>query len=324
MNTPTTASEPAGQPLTPPVLLVDAGGTGTRARWSGAAETTGTPGVPHAATAEPEAVAGVIAAAVEQLPGSTAGADLVAGVRGLYDAPSAAAAVAAALRARLGVAAVRLAGDVVAAHAGALAGRPGVVVAAGTGSVALGVTPEGVARRVDGWGPLIGDAGSGYWIGRAALDAALRAQDGRRGGSRPLAERARARYGPLEGIAAAVLAAEAPARLIAAFAADAAAAARDGDAVAEAIWERAAGELADTVVAAAREWPPGRGPIPVSWTGGLFAVDDLLGEPFRERLVAVLPDAEPVAAAGDNVDGADRLARGSPVHTSLVWHDAGG
>lgn len=51
--------------------------------------------------------------------------------------------------------------------------RHGVVVAAGTGVVTLGVGPEGVAR-VDGWGHLLGDAGSAYWIGRAGLDAALR------------------------------------------------------------------------------------------------------------------------------------------------------
>ena len=52
------------------------------------------------------------------------------------------------------------------------------MVASGTGVVTLAVGRTELAR-VDGWGYLLGDAGSGYWLGRAALDAVMRAHDGR-------------------------------------------------------------------------------------------------------------------------------------------------
>ncbi|MYS50866.1 ATPase, partial [Streptomyces sp. SID6013] len=69
--------------------------------------------------------------------------------------------------------------DAVTAHAGALGGRAGVVLAIGTGSVAVGIGADGTYARVDGWGPLLGDDGSGARIGTAGLRAALRAHDGR-------------------------------------------------------------------------------------------------------------------------------------------------
>jgi len=56
--------------------------------------------------------------------------------------------------------------DAVTAHLGALGGEPGVVVAAGTGAIALGVGESGASARADGWGTLLGDDGGGYWIGR--------------------------------------------------------------------------------------------------------------------------------------------------------------
>ncbi|MGH9371040.1 MAG: BadF/BadG/BcrA/BcrD ATPase family protein [Vicinamibacterales bacterium] len=58
-------------------------------------------------------------------------------------------------------------------------GRPGVVIISGTGSIAYGRSPAGEAARSGGWGYVLGDEGSGYWIGRAALRAVLRAADHR-------------------------------------------------------------------------------------------------------------------------------------------------
>jgi N-acetylglucosamine kinase-like BadF-type ATPase len=55
----------------------------------------------------------------------------------------------------------------------------GLVVIAGTGSIAYGVSARGEAARAGGWGSAIGDEGSGYWIGRRALIAVSRAADGR-------------------------------------------------------------------------------------------------------------------------------------------------
>src|SRR5438552_11272946 len=56
---------------------------------------------------------------------------------------------------------------------------PGIVVIAGTGSIVYGRNANFDAARAGGWGHIIGDEGSGYWIGREALAAIMRAADGR-------------------------------------------------------------------------------------------------------------------------------------------------
>lgn len=63
------------------------------------------------------------------------------------------------------------------AHAGALAGRPGVVIIAGTGSVVYGLDDDGRSATLGGWGFLFGDEGSAFSIAREALSAMMRAQD---------------------------------------------------------------------------------------------------------------------------------------------------
>jgi glucosamine kinase len=68
---------------------------------------------------------------------------------------------------------VHVTGDADAARCGAFLGAPGIVVIAGTGSVALGWDGERFARA-GGYGFLLGDEGSAYWIGREAVRAALR------------------------------------------------------------------------------------------------------------------------------------------------------
>jgi N-acetylglucosamine kinase-like BadF-type ATPase len=57
--------------------------------------------------------------------------------------------------------------------------QPGVVVIAGTGSISYGRNARNEAARAGGWGYVLGDEGSGYWIGRAALRAVLREADRR-------------------------------------------------------------------------------------------------------------------------------------------------
>lgn len=63
--------------------------------------------------------------------------------------------------------------------AAATKGEPGVVVISGTGSIAYGLDENGNTIRCGGWGHLIDDGGSGYWMGKEALKAALCAFDGR-------------------------------------------------------------------------------------------------------------------------------------------------
>lgn len=67
--------------------------------------------------------------------------------------------------------------DALIAHRAAFNGGPGVLVIAGTGSHALGINARGESARAGGWGPIISDEGSGFWIGRTAVAQAMRAQD---------------------------------------------------------------------------------------------------------------------------------------------------
>jgi N-acetylglucosamine kinase-like BadF-type ATPase len=239
-----------------------------------------------------------------------------AGLAGMLGGAGHAPELAERLARLLGLERVVLTGDVVTAYAGALGAVPGVVAVAGTGAVVLGVSADapgdrgdvpGHWVRTDGWGHLLGDAGSGYWIGRRGLDEALRAHDGR-AGSAVLAGLAENHVGPLDTIPQRVAAAPSPAAAIAAFAPHVADAARRGDTAARAIWTEAAGELATSAAACARRlFPPGA-PVPISWSGGLFSAEDLLLGPFLERLSVLIPDAIPTPPAGDALDGAASLA----------------
>jgi len=69
---------------------------------------------------------------------------------------------------------------------------PGIVVISGTGSIVYGRNARNEAARAGGWGPIVGDEGSGFWIGRGALSAVVRAADGR-GPATELTERVMAR-----------------------------------------------------------------------------------------------------------------------------------
>jgi N-acetylglucosamine kinase-like BadF-type ATPase len=69
--------------------------------------------------------------------------------------------------------------DAVAALSGGLAGRPGLVLIAGTGSACLAVAPDGRRWWCGGWEALADDAGSGYWIAIEAIRIAVRQEDGR-------------------------------------------------------------------------------------------------------------------------------------------------
>jgi glucosamine kinase len=69
--------------------------------------------------------------------------------------------------------------DVDAAHLGAFAGKPGILILSGTGSMAWARSMAGASARVGGWGDVIGDEGSSYWIGRAALRLVSQSLDGR-------------------------------------------------------------------------------------------------------------------------------------------------
>lgn len=76
-------------------------------------------------------------------------------------------------------AAVTVDTDASAALAGAFAGGPGIIVISGTGAICFGKSSANVVYRCGGWGYLLGDEGSGYYIGQQAIMAALKDLDGR-------------------------------------------------------------------------------------------------------------------------------------------------
>ncbi|MET9651261.1 N-acetylglucosamine kinase [Streptomyces sp. JL2001] len=211
-----------------------------------------------------------------------------------------------ALERALGVRTLVLAADAVTAYAGALGQRPGAVVAAGTGMIALG-TDLVAWRRADGWGHLLGDCGGGAWIGRAGLEAAMRAYDGRRGGSAALLARAEALFGPAAGLPGALYPRTDRPAVLASFAPEVAVCADAGDPVAGDVLARAAAHIAE---AAAAVCPAGL-PCEVALTGGLFKMGDALLAPLRTELAEQLPQARAVSAAGDPLAGAVSLAAAS-------------
>lgn len=209
-----------------------------------------------------------------------------------------------ALARELGTRRVALAADAVTAYVGALGPRPGAVVAAGTGLIAIG-TDLARWRRADGWGHLLGDCGSGAWIGRAGLEAALRAHDGREGGSAPLLARAEERFGPASGLPGQLYPRPDRPALLASFAPDVAACAAS-DPVAAGVLRAAARHMADSAAAVC----PLDGAPRVAVTGGLLKMGDPLVVPLEEELAKRLPRARRVAAEGDPLDGAVRIATG--------------
>jgi glucosamine kinase len=72
---------------------------------------------------------------------------------------------------------IAIVGDMEIAHEAAFGGGAGVVVIAGTGSIAYGRNEAGETARAGGWGFAISDEGSGHWIGRYAISGVLRAYD---------------------------------------------------------------------------------------------------------------------------------------------------
>ncbi len=266
-----------------------------------------------------------------------------------------------ALADALGVRRLALAADAVTAYAGALGQRPGAVVAAGTGLIALGAVPEGVAegldaasdpddgssrtggapgtggasrtggvpgtsgapgtggasaadgaapggntrwaatgwRRADGWGHLLGDCGGGAWIGRAGLEAAMRAYDGRDGGSKPLLARLEAVFGPATGLPGKLYPRPDRPAVLASFAPEVGRCAAE-DPVAEAILRTAARHVAEAAEAVC----PRLESSEVALTGGLFRMGAPLLTPVRQELAARLPGVRVTEAAGDPLDGA--------------------
>lgn len=179
--------------------------------------------------------------------------------------------------------------DVVGAWAAATGGLPGVGAISGTGSNVFGVGPEGRSWRAGGWGHILGDQGSGYWLATHSLRAALADRDGS-GPRTALSDAAAEFFGvrSVEALATLVYSKPLSKGEIAAFAIETARAAHAGDEVACALYEQAAGELGAQIVAVI-EQANLQGEFPVGLIGSAFKA----GAVFVDPLTALLRGAAP-------------------------------
>jgi len=293
------------------VIGVDGGGTRTRAlivderglelgraEAAGAVVTASSPEA--AATAVAEAVRGAAERACVDLPATV----LWAGLSGAGH-ERARLAVTALLE-RSGLAQRVVVGtDVRAAFEAAFPEGPGILLIAGTGSIAWARSNDGEILRVGGWGQHLGDEGGGYAIGLAALRAVVRAEDGREPatGMRDEVLRALALAEPVELIPWVAAASKAEVAGLVPIVVQAAA---RGDAAAERVLDEATRELVRHVAAVLE----GRGPWPAA--PGLFLWGGLIDEegPVRERLVRALAPCAVTVRRGriDPTMGAAKLA----------------
>jgi glucosamine kinase len=287
------------------LLAVDGGQSGLRmalVEGGRAVRTAGAAGFSHGSGDDALAIATALSEARAALALDAPVARVCLGLTGAPADPELRGRLAAIVSSRLDGAAVALGPDMVTAHAGALAGAPGVVVAAGTGAVVLGLGADGRAHRADGLGHLLGDDGSGFAIGRDGLRAALRAREGR-GPVTALLDAAEAFFGGLGGIAQRIYTSPAPVRDLAAFAPEVARVARAGDAVARAIWDDAARALVTTAASVLARTDASA----LSHAGRLFDERELLLEPFLAGLLELRPDVDYRPPRGDSLAGAVRL-----------------
>jgi N-acetylglucosamine kinase-like BadF-type ATPase len=213
--------------------------------------------------------------------------------------------------------------DVVAAWAAATDAGPGVGVISGTGSNVFGVGRDGRAWRAGGWGHVLGDEGSGYWIGIESIKAALRERDGTGPRSAITAE-ALSFFGAASVEALASLAYSKPLTKaeIAAFSKVTATLAARGERDARELYARAARELSAQVAAVIRETGLS-GVFPVGLIGGSFGAGEVFVAPLRECVGVEAADAvvtvvEVPPVAGSLMLAARRCVRGAGLDASTL------
>lgn len=186
---------------------------------------------------------------------------------------------------------------------------PGVVVVGGTGSIAYGVSPRGVAARAGGWGPTLGDEGSGYWIGRRALVAVMREVDGRgpRTDLTPLVLRHFSLPRP-ESLVAEIYHQLQGRRAIASLGTVVDRARLEGDPVATDIMTQAADELALATASVITRLDMRGEQFPILLAGGMLKESEWLAAQVRQRLAEVAPRSTVSPLTEEPAIGAVRLA----------------
>ncbi len=204
------------------------------------------------------------------------------------------------------------------ALAGATAGKPGIVIIAGTGSIAYGINKDGEVARAGGWGPTLGDEGSGTYIGRRALEAVMTAYDRRAQDETHLTEKV-CRFFNVK------TPPELPAVIynpdnnvmpqIAQLSKLVVETAQEDDATAIRILADAAHELARAIKAVIEQLNMQNDEFRVGYVGGVFEAGELILQPLREELTAFAPKATIAAPIYKPVMGAAKLAIANFIQT---------
>lgn len=209
---------------------------------------------------------------------------------------------------------IEVVGDMEIALQAALGDEPGVIVIAGTGSIAYGRDAHGKIARAGGWGFAVSDEGSAHWIGREAVAAVLRAAD--RSSADQNAQESSLfcelreiwKLDSLEQLARTAnsnpdFAALLPGVLNAA---------NRGDAIAQNILTQAGRELAQLAVSVLQRLFPERdGAVPMAMVGGVFRHAPMIRELFYNEVSRVYPQIVLNPKVVEPVHGALQMARGS-------------
>lgn len=270
---------------------VDAGGTSTTAIVSRDGQVVGS-AIDEAANASSlgaVAAAAAIAHAIDQALGTLSPDGIVVGAAGA-GRRDAAERLTYALRAHYPSAAIEIYDDATIALWSGVPDGDGIVLIAGTGSIALARVGE-TNHRSGGYGYLLGDEGSGFALGAAAARTLIRALDGRAPGDAFVDSLAAAlEIDDLAGLLEVVYAGMHPVGKLASIAPLVVEAAGKGERAAEKIVQAAALELADLVKAVVRAAAIGERELPLVFAGGLLQSNSMLTFLLETRLCNDYPN----------------------------------
>jgi N-acetylglucosamine kinase-like BadF-type ATPase len=212
---------------------------------------------------------------------------------------------------------VEVRNDSIPALAGAFGELRGILLIAGTGSIAVGSDGAGRIVRSGGWGHILGDEGSAYWVGLRALNAATRFHD-RRSPQTDLLGRALAYFGEKEpfSLIPAVYENFDKAK-VAAFARIVAEERDRGDEVAQQIFKDAAEELALLAISIVTRLGEAQSGGKIAFSGGFLTNNERLWHDTEARILSALPHHRIVSPQADAVSGACLLALTAVGQSSL-------
>lgn len=216
---------------------------------------------------------------------------------------------------------IEVVGDMEIALTAAFGTGPGVIVVAGTGSIAFGRDAQGRTARAGGWGFAVSDEGSAHWIGRAAVSAVLRAADqagdegvehDREWAASRLCRELKTAWS-VESLEQLARTANTNADFAVRFPA-VLAAAEAGDAVAREVIAQASSELAQLAGIVLRRLFPGQrsttlSDVPMAMAGGVFRHAAMIRELFYNEVRGANPDVALNPEVVDPVQGALQMAR---------------